>query len=314
MSTPAPFEGNDAKPDRLGTGLAQRVAALTFRSRQAVEGLLSGIHKSPHRGASVVFVEHREYRPGDDLRLLDWRAFARTDRHHIKHFEQETQLRCTLVLDRSGSMRWNGFEGHSHDGESKDAYAQALLGAFAYLLSRQGDATGFLGFSHEAHGDALAPATRTAQLTPLLEALAAPSATAPGTSLRAAIDALAGRPLRRGLIAIASDLLDEDPEALSGLATLRARGHQVIVFHVLHPQELRLPELGGALFEGLEGEESLQANTDDVGDAYAATMGEFIETSRRRCIAAGAHYELAVTNTPIEQVLAHLVQQRRGRR
>ncbi|MEM1418764.1 MAG: DUF58 domain-containing protein, partial [Myxococcota bacterium] len=160
---PAPPRGS------LDAETVERVAALQLRVEKAVEGLLSGIHRSPHRGASVVFVEHREYRPGDDPRLLDWRVYARTDRHGIKRFEQETQLQATLVLDRSASMRWDGLT--PGRGAAKDVHAMTLLGALAHLLHRQGDAVGFAAFAADAHPGALPPRRRPAHLEALLEEL-----------------------------------------------------------------------------------------------------------------------------------------------
>src|SRR5688500_11150522 len=168
------------KPERaraLDPDVARRVANLTLSARKAVEGLLSGVHRSPHRGASVVFVEHREYRPGDDLRLLDWRAFARTDRHQIKRFEQETHLRATLVLDRSGSMAFGG----------KAEHAATLLGALAYVLVNQGNAAGVLTFD-EGLRDALPPRSRPAHLEAVLSTLVAPAERGKRTSLADALD------------------------------------------------------------------------------------------------------------------------------
>ena len=129
----------------LDAELAGRLATLTLRTRKAVEGLTAGMHRSPHRGASVVFVEHRAYRPGDDPRWLDWKAFARNDRHVVKRFEQESRLRATLVLDGSGSMDWSG----APDRVTKHEYAATILGALAYVLVHQADATALVAFDAE---------------------------------------------------------------------------------------------------------------------------------------------------------------------
>ena len=152
----------------LDPDLATRVANLSVTARRAVDGLLTGIHRSPHRGASVVFVEHREYRPGDDPRLLDWRAYARSDRHQIKRFEQETQLRATLVLDRSGSMAYGG-EGRRSKGE----HAATLLAALALLLIRQGDAAALAAVDTEVR-ERLPARTKPAHLEEILRTLAQP--------------------------------------------------------------------------------------------------------------------------------------------
>ena len=291
--------------------MAKRVAALTYRARRAVEGLLSGIHRSPHRGASVVFVEHREYRPGDDPRLLDWRAFARTDRHVIKRFEQETQLRATLLLDRSGSMAWRGFDPKPGD-PSKHEHAATLLAALAYVLVGQGDATGAAGFDVALHDDLLPPGSRPAHVEQLLRRLARPPTEGARTDLATALRRLAERAGRRGVVAVASDLLDGRSEALVPLAQLVTRGHEVVVFHVLTPDELELRVEGAARFRGLEGEGPLEADADAVREAYRREMDAFLEECRRRCTAAGARYVLARTDEPVERTLASVVRRGRG--
>ena len=197
--TPRSVRANEtAVPTVLDPGTAQRVASLKIRASRVVQGLLGGMHRSPSRGASIVFAEHRAYRPGDDLRLLDWRAFARTDRHAVKRFEQETQLRATLLLDRSPSMSFNGIGGTELGrtelgrtelgrtelgrtelgrtelgraelgraelgfpaAPTKREYAATLLAAIAYLLNRQGDAVGASGFDIALHTDGVPPRTR----------------------------------------------------------------------------------------------------------------------------------------------------------
>ncbi|MBX3249901.1 MAG: DUF58 domain-containing protein [Myxococcales bacterium] len=294
----------------LDAEVARRAAALSFRARRAVEGVLTGLHRSPHRGASVVFVEHREYRPGDDPRLLDWRAFARSDRHVIKRFEQETQLRATLLLDRSGSMAWGGFS--DDDATRKDAYAATLLAAFAYLLVRQGDAVGYGAFDVALHDDALPPASKPAHFEALLSRLAAPARPETATDLPAALRAAAERAGRRGVVVVASDLLGVRSGAdFAPLAQLVARGHEVIVFHVLHPDELDLPIDGAARFVGLEGEPELEADVEAVREAYARELRELLARCSEGCATAGARYVLARTDAPAEHALAHAI--RRGR-
>jgi len=294
----------------LDPDVAKRVQSLTFSARRTVDGLLAGIHRSPHRGASVVFVEHREYRPGDDPRLLDWRAFARTDRDVVKRFEQETQLRATLVLDRSGSMAYVG-----SDGRDKGSHAATLLAALAYILIGQGDATGAALIS-DSLGELVPPRTRPAHLETILKALAAPPAEGAPTDLAAALTAVAERVGRRGVVAIASDLLDLRENALAPIAHLVSRGHDVIVFHVLHPDEIDFPFHGPTRFEGFEGESPIDADADAVRRAYQREVAAFIETSRRRAIAAGARYALSRTDGRPEHQLGAILTsgRRRGAR
>lgn len=308
-------EGGRAKDGRgrdsraaLDPAVAQRVSTLILTARRAVEGLLSGIHKSPHRGASVVFVEHREYRPGDDLRLLDWRAYARSDRHMIKRFEQETQLRATLVLDRSGSMAYPNMPGE----RTKSDHAATLLAALGYVLVRQGDATGATTFDATL-GPMLPARSRPTQVDTLAAALAEPPRDGGATDLAGALSTLAERTGRRGFIAVASDLLDFREGALAPLAQLVAHGHDVVVFQVLHPDELTLPFDGPTRFEGLEGEAALEADPVALREAYRREVDAFVATCRERVTAVGARYVLARTDEPPERTLAELLTSR-GRR
>ncbi len=281
----------------LDADVARRVESLTLLARRTVEGLLSGMHRSPHRGASVVFVEHREYRPGDDLRLLDWRAFARSDRHSIKRFEQESQLRAALVLDRSGSMDYG--EGPAHKGD----YAATLLAALAYVLIRQGDATGAMTFAEDVR-EIVPPRTRPLHLEALLRVLSTPVERDAKTRVGDVLASVAERVGRRGVVAIASDLLDLDGAALDPLRHLVSRGHDVLVFHVMHPDELELPFHGPVRVQGLEGEEPLDCDADALRAQYRAEVSLFVDSCRARCIANGARYRLARTDEPPERVLA----------
>lgn len=275
--------------------VAQRVAMLGFTARRAVDGLLAGIHRSPHRGASVVFVEHREYRPGDDLRLLDWRAYARTDRHSIKRFEQETQLRATLVLDTSASMDFGG-----ERGARKLDHAAILLAALAHVLIRQGDATGVTTFDEavRAHLPARSrPAHLDAIMTHLAEEPTPRSSSGGGSTKigRALLD-VAEHAGKRGLVAVASDLLDFDEGALSPIHQLVARGHDVLVFHVLHPDEINLPFDSPARFYDPESEATLDADPEALRAAYAAELGAFLADREHQVTDAGARYHLCSTD------------------
>jgi uncharacterized protein (DUF58 family) len=287
----------------LDPEVARRVANLSFAASKAVDGLLSGVHKSPHRGASVVFVEHREYKPGDDLRLLDWRAYARSDRHQIKRFEQETHLRATLVFDRSGSMAYAGEASSGERRATKAEHAATLLGALALILIRQGDAPGLAVVSSRVDGR-LPARTKPAHLDEVLRELAIPPVEGTPTDLRAALTEVAERAGRRGLVAVASDLLDAGPQALEPLSYLVGHGHEVVVFHVLDPDELELPFTEPARFLGLEGEPSVDADPDSLREAYRREIGAFLADCRARCTAAGARYVLARTDDAVEHTLA----------
>lgn len=283
----------------LDQEVVQRIANLRIRARRAVEGLRSGIHRSPHRGASVIFAEHREYRPGDDLRLLDWRAFARSDRFTIKHFEQETHLRAHLLLDVSASMRFDGGD----PATDKLSYAATVLAAMAFILLGQGDAVGVLTLD-DALRDSLPARARPGQLDAILELLGQQSAGQARTGLKAALEACGERIGRRGLVVFASDLLDFEPTALEPLNHLHALGHDAIVFHVLHPHEIDFPFHERARFLDPESQETLDTDPEAVRRAYQEQLKAFLWACRQRCTAAGARYVLARTDTPVQEVVA----------
>lgn len=292
-----------ARKPLLDQELTERIASLRVRASHAVEGIRSGLHKSPHRGASVIFAEHRDYRPGDDLRMLDWRAYARNDRYTIKHFEQETHLRAHLLLDLSASM---GFDG-GHPAMHKASFAATLLAAFGWLLLGQGDAVGAFAFDNDLR-KALSPRNRPDHLEALLSVLALPTASredhAQPAKLAHVLTALGERVGRRGLVVLASDLLDADPEALAPLSRLAALGHDVMVLHVMHPYELEFPFKQGLRFEDSESPASVEADADVVRRAYLAELDAFLSHAKQRCLAAGARYTLARTDSRIESIIA----------
>ncbi|MDH3202013.1 MAG: DUF58 domain-containing protein [Myxococcales bacterium] len=280
--------------------LATRLAGLTLRAKRTVDGLLAGMHRSPHRGASAIFKEHREYRPGDDPRLIDWRAYARSDRYAIKHFEHETQMRGTLALDISPSMRWGSSD------TTKLEHATTLLAALAYVLTRQGDAVSLITFD-ETIRDRLPPRSGPAHLDYLMRTLAAPTTSQTETGLHASLDELIEHAGRMGLVVIASDLLDLRADALDPIARIQARGHQTVVLHVLDPAEVDLPYEQPFRFEGLEGEASVEVDPKGIRRRYRESIDAFIESCRRRVVAAGGRYQLARSDTPPEHTLLQLL-------
>ena len=280
--------------------LATRLAGLTFRAKRTVDGLLAGMHRSPHRGPSAIFKEHRAYRPGDDPRLIDWRAFARSDRYAIKHFEHETQLRGTLALDISPSMHWGSGD------VTKIDYAATLLAALAYILTRQGDAVSLITFD-DAVRDRLPARSGPAHLDYMMRTLAEPSRSTSATALHSALDELIERAGRMGLVVIASDLLDLGDDALDPVARIQARGHQTIVLHVMDPAELELPYEQPMHFEGLEGEAPVEVDPRGLRRRYREEIEAFVASCQRRVVATGARYLLARTDTPPEHTLLRLL-------
>lgn len=292
-----------------------RALALKIEAARVVDGLLSGMHKSPHRGASVVFVEHREYRPGDDPRLLDWRAFARSDRHTIKRFEQESQLAATLVLDASGSMDYASRFG---GGKTKLEHAATLLAAVGAILRSQGDAVGVVRFDHEVTAE-LRPRTHASHEERVLAELARPPRPTPDgrpTALAEALERVVEQRARRGLVVLASDLLvlDAPSDPLAFLDRLRARGHEVWVLHVMTKDELELPDPDAARFLGCENEPALTADPVQLRASYLAEIERFLDGRMGRAVAAGARYALARTDVPAHETLAQLILARGGSR
>jgi uncharacterized protein (DUF58 family) len=299
-------------PDRssaeraIDPSIAERVAALRLDTAQVVDGVLSGLHRSPHRGASVVFVEHRDYRPGDDLRLLDWRAYARNDRHVTKRFEQETELSLHLWLDASASMAFG------RGALEKSRWAATFLAAFATLTQAQGDAVGVVRFDR-ALREELPPRTSPAHLRAVLEALAVPPEQGARTRLDVLAEALE-RTRRRGVVLVASDLLDTEPAALVPIELAARRGHDVRVFQVLHPDELELPGDGPARYDGLEGEAPVEADPVVLRAEYQEELGRHLEACRQRVLDAGGRYRLVRTDASIVAVLVETLVDRLPRR
>ncbi|MET0285734.1 MAG: DUF58 domain-containing protein [Polyangiales bacterium] len=282
----------------IDPSFVERLEHLRFAVDGVVDGLHTGLHKSRRRGGGLVFAEHRDYRPGDDPRTLDWRAFARSDHHRVKRFEHEAQLRAILALDISGSMAY----GSGTLVQSKVGFAATLLGASAEVLLRQGDAAGVALF--HASLERLIPARGGhAHARALMEVLATPPVSQSRTDLARTFDELGERSGRQGALVIASDLLDYDEGALRGLNRLTARGHRVTVLHVLHEDELSLPFSEPLRFTGTEGEPALEADPRLLREAYLRELTSFRMRIKSSCAAAGARYVLASMERPMHEIL-----------
>jgi uncharacterized protein (DUF58 family) len=286
----------------------ERLGSLELRARDVVEGVLSGLHRSPHHGASVEFAEHKEYAPGDEIRHIDWKAYGKFDRYYVKRFEEETELTAHLVVDVSASMGYRG------NGESKLDHARLLAAALGWLLLRQGDKVGLQAFS-DGPTAAVPARGRSSHLHDLIAALQALEA-AGHTKLRPAL-LRAAEARRRSLIVLLSDLFadsdEDDAEVVRLLGGLRARGHDVVVLHILDHDELTLPFDGTAWFEAMEGEGRVLAEPDRVREAYLEEIGRFVEGWRHRLAEADVEYRLVDTSRPPAEVLVEMLRGR-GRR
>lgn len=262
-------------------------------SRWLVDGVLAGLHRSPRKGFSVEFAEHRPYQPGDDLRFMDWKVAARADKWLIKQYEEETNLRCTIVLDVSRSMDWAS----SDQLLTKRRYAEQVTAALSLLLLRQRDAVGLIRFDDQVRS-AMSPASRQVQFSRLV-ALLAEAGGGPGSDAAGALRHAATLVKRRGMVILISDLLLDPAEAEDAVRVLRAQGHDVIVLHLLDPAErsFDLPS-GEALFVDPEGGDSLAATPSEVREAYVATVAEALEEWRARFAASGAIYQEVFTSEP----------------
>jgi uncharacterized protein (DUF58 family) len=281
-----------------------RLGSLTIQARVIVEGALSGFHRASVHGSSVEFAEHKEYSPGDELRHVDWKAFAKLDRYYVKQFEQESQLTVYLVLDASASMAFAG------GGLAKLQYAGLALAALAYLVIQQQDKVGLVACGDQQLETVVLPRARTSHLHDLmsvLETLLARGGAgdeSPATAL-ARIAELTRR--RRALIILASDLFDPEDKTLPLLAQLRAQRHDVSVLHVLDPHERHFPYDGLTQFEALETAGKMLVNPAAIRHDYLARMEAFLARTRSALTGAGIDYHLAETNQPLEKTLLELL-------
>ena len=289
----------------LDAATLAKLAGVKVRARAVMEGVLSGLHKSPHQGQSVEFSEHKEYAPGDELRHLDWKAFGKLDRYYIKRFEHETNLKATLVVDASGSM------GYRSGALSKLEVATTLAGALAYLLVRQQDAAGLSVVTRDGFAD-VPPRAAAGHLHAVLGALEELQP-AGGTDLYAAAEHLAERVRRGGLVLVFSDLFDDRDDALNRVLALRARRNDVAVFHVLDPAELEFPFDDPTLFLSMEDERRLEVNAREIRQSYLEEFEAFLARTRAACTEADVDYLQVRTDEPLDAVLLRFLGRREER-
>ena len=290
--------------------MLSRLAHLRFGTSHIIEGTYSGRHRSHHRGGAAEFLEHRQYSPGDDLRRLDWKVLGRTGRSYVRVYEDETNLVATLVLDVSRSMLFGGQSARDTAGSKLD-YARYTCAALAHIIIREGDRFGLALASSQLDGF-LPPRSTPGQLDGVLSVIEGVELV-PDTALAVPLRELFARLNQRGVLIVVSDFLDEDLEALFGAIKLfRHRHFGVLLLHVVHPLEERLPTGPAYRFEGLEGEGHRICSPQEISDLYERRFRSFLTGLRTRAVAAGCDYHLLSTAVPYVQHLKKLLVQRHG--
>jgi uncharacterized protein (DUF58 family) len=287
----------------LEPGALAAIADLELVSRRIVDGTISGLHRSPFHGYSAEFSQYRHYRPGDDLKYIDWKLFARTDRLYTKQFRETTNLVCQIALDTSASMDYAGAAG-----VTKFQYARLLASALAHLISRQGDSVGLVTYA-DGLRQYLPSRGGQAHLRSVLLTL---GRTDPGgvTNGAAALARTIDLLKRRGLMIVISDLYDERPEVERALMRAAHVGHEVIVFHVLTRDEVELPFRDDVEAEDPETGQLVLSNGAAAAGAYRASISAFLERWRSRTATYGIDYVRVFTDTPLDGALRAYLRRR----
>ena len=300
-----------ANNNRSGEGMIDavslmRIKSMELRAKVIVEGFWKGIHRSPYHGFSVEFTEYRQYTLGDDPRYIDWRLYARSDRFYIKKFEDETNLRCHLLIDHSRSMGYGSGE------YTKSQYAGTLAATLAYFLFTQGDAVGLATFDDQIR-QYLTPRNRPGYLRRLMLTLEA-SPQGSTTDLGPPLRYVAGMLTRRSLIVLISDLLTSIDRLEQDLSYLCAGGHDVVVFHILDPAELKFDFNSPALFQDIETGRNMYVNPSDAQTGYKRMLKKHLTVARSICQNLGIDYHLFPTDRPFDLALLDFLQDRMRRR
>ena len=290
----------------LDPEVLQGISRLDLKARLIVEGFVSGLHRSPFRGFSVEFAEHREYVPGDDVRHVDWKVYGKSDRFYIKQYEEETNLRAWIFVDVSESMEYGS------GALSKIEYARTVAASLAYLIVRQRDAVGLCLFEQEVRR-ILPPASSTGHLSALVRALAE-TPTGGHTALGDVVHRTAEQLGGRGIIIIISDLLDETDSVLRAVRRLRHANHEVVLFHLLDRNERTFPFQRSTLFEGLEGYADITADPPALRQAYLQELDQFVRTLRRGCLGDQVDFVDLDTHQHLDVALSRYLASRGARK
>jgi uncharacterized protein (DUF58 family) len=286
----------------LDPRVLSQIHRLDLRTRLVVEGFMVGRHRSPFNGLSVEFHQHREYVPGDDLQHLDWKVFSRTDRFFIKQYEEETNLRCTFLMDVSESMKYAG-AARSGAGLTKFHYGSCIAASLALLLLRQQDAAGLVTFDRDIV-NVLPPSANPNAIKNIVHQLdRASNALQAKTAIEGVCAKVAEKLGRRGMVCLISDLLVDEDELLRGLSRLAHHGHDVIVLHVMDDEELTFPFEGNVRFVGLEQLGEMIVQPRSLRSGYMASLEKFLAGVKSRCASQHVSYRLVNTADNLGSVL-----------
>ena len=284
-----------------------RISSLKITAKNMVDGILTGQHRSRHKGASVEFAEYKDYSPGDEIRHIDWKVAGKTDKYHVKQFEQSTNLKCTILLDASGSM---AYQSPFEKGESKIDYASNLVAVLSYLFLKQFDAVGLTLFN-DAVVQHIPPRSKASHLQHILHGLSTLSAKGV-TQIENVLSGLAERLQSRGMLILVSDFLTRDQDIHKSLKLLRSRGLEVILFHILHPDELNLPFVGDTVFESLEDDPTVGLDPIDIREEYQKAIQEKIAQLKKISNGLGVDYVFMDTSIPLQQALSYYLLKRKS--
>ena len=273
----------------------RRIASMELRARNIVEGFMAGMHRSPYFGQSVEFVQHRQYTPGDDLRHIDWKVWSRQDKLYIKQYEEDTSLRCTLLLDASASMSYGNGSLNKFD------YAATVCACLAYLTLRQQDAVGLTVFDQRIQSRLPWRSSRS-HLQSIYRSL---QQTTPKdkTDLKQVFREISDTYPKRSLMVVATDFLGGEAQTLKSLAALKHAGHDILVFHIMDDDELDFPFNDATRFEGMESADQLTCNPRALRDGYLESLQRVLDRVRHACASAQIDYQLIRTSRSLDAAL-----------
>lgn len=281
-----------------------KIANMELRARLVVDGALSGIHKSPYKGSSIEFLEHKEYSIGDETKHIDWRVHAKTDKYYIKQFEEETNLKCYIFLDTSGSM------GYKSTGVSKFEYASTLAASLAYLLLKQADLVGLISFSDKVQ-QYIPPKSRITHLHVIISALAELK-TSGKSNISSILNEFVEKISRRSLVIMISDFFDDTNKIIHQLKYFQFKKSDIILFHILDPYELTFPFETVTFFESMEDDRRILADPKSIKDRYLSEINRFLEQFKESCYENQIDYLLIDSSTPLDQALIKFLARREG--